>query len=258
MRDGRGRITRPEEEIRPILSTFRRGGLGLVCGMTPASEIAHSPAHAHGVRPFDRARAHAGRWERLLAVLGVCLPVPLLALTGLSIPLPAGVERIGAALVAWTDASVDGVDPLGLDDRGSIVLAAGEDPLLQAPSGAEPDTARRVLAASAPVAEPSPGGAKDGGTPPKDGGGGGGGGTGGSGGSGGSTGGGGGGSGGNGGGTGGNDPGDDPGLVEETVEKVTEEPLVEEVDKTVDEILPTGGGGSSEGLLDDTLSDLGL
>jgi hypothetical protein len=231
--------------------------------MTPASEIAHFPARTDGARPFDRTRAHGGRWERLLAVLGVCLPVPLLALTGLSIPLPAGVERIGAALVAWTDSSVDGVDPLGLDARGSIVLAAGEDFLLQAPSGAEPDTARRVFAASAPVAGPAASGAEDGGRPPKDGGGGSGGSTGGGGGgSGGSTGGGGGGSGGNDGGTGGNgggsDPGDDPGLVEETVEKVTEEPLVEEVDKTVDELLPTGGGGSSEGLLEDTLSDLGL
>jgi hypothetical protein len=225
--------------------------------MTPASEIAHFPARTDGARPFDRTRAHGGRWERLLAVLGVCLPVPLLALTGLSIPLPAGVERIGAALVAWTDASVDGVDPLGLDDRGSIVLAAGEDALLQAPSGAEPDAARRVLAASAPTSGPAASGAKDGGTPSKDGGGSGSGGDGGGGGSGN-----GGGSGGNGGGSGGNggggDPGDDPGLVEETVKKVTEEPVVEEVDETLDEVLPTGGGDSSEGLLEDTLSDLGL
>jgi hypothetical protein len=257
MRAGGRRITRLEEEIRPFLSTFRRGGFGLFCGMTPASEIAHFPARTAGARPFDHTRAHGGRWERLLAVLGVCLPVPLLALTGLSIPLPAGVERIGAALVAWTDASVDGVDPLGLDDRGSIVLAAGEDVLLQVPSGAEPDTARRVVASSAPTSGPAASGAKDGGTRPKDGGGGSGGG--GSGGSGGGNGGNGGGSGGTGGGGDpGDDPGGDPGLVEETVEKVTEEPLVEEVDKTVDELLPTGGGGSSEDLLEDTLSDLGL
>jgi hypothetical protein len=209
--------------------------------MTPASEIAHSPARIDGARPSDRARAHGGRWERLLAVLGVCLPVPLLALTGLSIPLPAGVERIAAALVAWTDASVEAADPLGLGDRGSIVLAAGEDVLLQASAGPGPDTARRVLAASAPTSGPAASGAKNGGTPSKDGGG--------------SGGGNGGGSGGNG---GGGDPGDDPGLVEETVKKVTEEPLVEEVDETLDELLPTGGGDSSEGLLEDTLSDLGL
>jgi hypothetical protein len=222
--------------------------------MTPASEIAHSPARIDGARPSDRARAHGGRWERLLAVLGVCLPVPLLALTGLSIPLPAGVERIAAALVAWTDASVEAADPLGLGDRGSIVLAAGEDVLLQASAGPGPDTARRVLAASAPTSGPAASGAKNGGTPSKDGGGSGGGG-GGSSGNGGGSGGNGGGSGGNG---GGGDPGDDPGLVEETVKKVTEEPLVEEVDETLDELLPTGGGDSSEGLLEDTLSDLGL
>jgi hypothetical protein len=178
----------------------------------------------------------------------VCLPVPLFALTGLSIPLPAGVERIGAALVAWADPSADGTDPLGLGDRGSIVRAAGERVLVQAPSGPEHAVARRVFASVAPLA----GSAAGGGAPPRDQSGGSGGGSGGSGGSGS---GGGGGTGGNG---GGGDPDDDPGLVEETVKKVTEEPLVEEVDETLDELLPTGGGGSSEGLLEDTLSDLGL
>lgn len=213
--------------------------------MTPASEIALSPARAHGARASDRARVWDGRWERLFAVLGVCLPVPLLALTGLSIPLPAGVERLSAALVSWVDASVDGADPLGLGDRGSIVLASGERVLVQAPTGPEPDTARRVLA-SVPLAGTAPGGAKDGGTPPKDGGGGSGGGN-----------------GGNGGGStppdpGGGDPGNEPGLIEGTVKQVTEEPLVEEVDKTLDELLPTGSDESSGGILDDALSGLGL
>jgi hypothetical protein len=214
--------------------------------MTPASDIAISPARAHGTRASDRARVHDGRWERVLAVLGVCLPVPLLALTGLSIPLPAGVERLSAALVSWADASVDGADPLGLGDRGSIVLASGERVLVQAPSGPEADTARRVLASSAPLAGTAPGGAKDGGTPPKDEGGG----------SGGAN-------GGNGGGStppdpGGGEPVDEPGLVEGTVKTVTEEPLVEEVDKTLDELLPTGNDQSSGGILDDPLSGLGL
>jgi hypothetical protein len=204
--------------------------------MTPASEIALAPARAHGARASDRARVWDGRWERLFAVLGVCLPVPLLALTGLSIPLPAGVERLSAALVSWADESVDGADPLGLGDRGSIVFASGERVLVQAPTGPEPDTARRVLA-SLPFTGTAPGGAKDGGTPAKDGGGSSGGGNGGSGG----------GTGGNG---GGDDPADDPGLVEETVKTVTEEPLVEEVGETLDE--------SSDGLLEDALSDLGL
>jgi hypothetical protein len=210
--------------------------------MTPASEIAISSARTHGARASDRARVHDGRWERLLAVLGVCLPVPLLALTGLSIPLPAGVERLGAALVSWADTSVDATDPLGLGDRGSIVLASGERVLVQAPSGPEPDTARRALA-SLPLAGTAPAGAKDGGAPPKDEGGGSG--------------------GGNGGGStppdpGGGDPGDEPGVVEGTVKKVTEEPLVEEVDKTLDELLPTGNDESSGSILDDALSGLGL
>jgi hypothetical protein len=213
--------------------------------MTPASEIAISPGRAPGARPSDRARDYGRRWERVFAVLGVCLPVPLLALTGLSIPLPAGVERIGAALVAWADASVDGADPLGLGDRGSIVLASGER-VPQAPSGPEPDTARRVFASVAPLAGSAPGGAEDGGAPPKDAGGG-------SGGSG----------GGSGGGStppdpGGGDPGDEPGLVEETVKEVTEEPLVEEVGDTLDELLPRGDDESSGGVLEDALSGLGL
>ena len=180
----------------------------------------------------------------------MCLPVPLLALTGLSIPLPAGVERLGAALVSWADTSVEGADPLGLGDRGSIVLASGERVLVQAPTGPEADTARRVLA-SLPLTGTPSGGAKDGGAPPKDGGGGSGGGN-----------------GGNGGGStppdpgggdpGGGDPGDEPGLVEGTVKTVTEEPLVEEVGKTLEELLPTGNDESSGGILDDALSGLGL
>jgi hypothetical protein len=218
--------------------------------MTPTSEIALSPARAPGARPSGRTRGHGGAWERIFAVLGLCLPVPLLALSGLSIPLPAGVERIGAALVSWADLSADGADPLGLGDRGSIVLASGERVAFEAPSGAEADTARRIAALA--LVETA-GGAKDGGTPPKgEGGGGGGGGNGGNGGD-----------GGNGGGStppdpGGGDPGDEPGLVEDTVRKVTEEPLVGEVDNTLDELLPTGDDESSGGLVDDALSGLGL
>jgi hypothetical protein len=220
--------------------------------MTQASEIAISPARAHGARAADGARGHGGRWERIFAVLGVCLPVPLLALTGLSIPLPAGVERIGAALVAWTESSGDAADPLGVGDRGSIILASGERVLFQASAGPEPDTARRALASAAPLAGAEPGGAKGEATPKDESGGGG---------SNGGTDGGGG--GGNGGGStppdpGGGDPGDEPGLVEGTVKEVTEAPLVEEVDKTVDELLPPGDDESSGGVLEDTLSGLGL
>jgi hypothetical protein len=212
--------------------------------MTPASEIAISPARAHGARRPGRAQFHGGRWERIFAVLGVCLPVPLLALTGLSIPLPGGVERIGAALVAWADLSPDGADPLGLGDRGSIVFAEGEGVFVQAPLGPEPDTGRRVFAAVAPLPGNAPGGADGAGALPKDKGGG--------------SGGSGGGSGGGNGGNGGGDPADEPGLVEGTVKKVTEAPVVEEVDKTLDELLPTGDDESSGDILEDALSGLGL
>jgi len=116
--------------------------------------------------------------------------------------------------------------------------------LVQAALGPEPDTARRAIAFLSPAGT-APGGAKDGGTPSKDGGGGSGG------------------NGGNGGGStppdpGGGDPGDGPGLVEETVKKVTEEPLVQEVDDTLGELLPTGDDESSGGILEDALSGLGL
>lgn len=44
-------------------------------------------------------------WERLLVVLGICLPVPVFAATGLSVPLPATVERIAAGLVPFASAA---------------------------------------------------------------------------------------------------------------------------------------------------------
>jgi hypothetical protein len=67
------------------------------------------------------------RWQRILAVLGVCLPIPLFAATGLSIPLPAPVERIAAALVPWADAATLAAnEALAPGTRGSIVLLADE------------------------------------------------------------------------------------------------------------------------------------
>ena len=39
----------------------------------------------------------------LVVAAGICLPVPLLAATGLSVPLPNVVERIAAALVPWAE-----------------------------------------------------------------------------------------------------------------------------------------------------------
>src|SRR5919109_3931950 len=87
----------------------------------------------HNLVPPPRARSErlGTRWERTLAVLCICLPIPVLAATGLSIPLPAGVERIAALLVAWVDES-DDASLLG--DSGAIVLAGSEQ---AAPEGAE-------------------------------------------------------------------------------------------------------------------------
>jgi hypothetical protein len=74
------------------------------------------------------------RWERILLVLGVCLPVPLLAATGLSIPLPATVERLAAGLVPFAQAATRQDASSARAPRGVIVRAPGE----AAPEGSEP------------------------------------------------------------------------------------------------------------------------
>jgi hypothetical protein len=60
----------------------------------------------------------------LFIVLGICLPVPLFAATGLTIPLPASVERLAAALVPWVETAM--VDSNRALLHGTIVLAPGE------------------------------------------------------------------------------------------------------------------------------------
>jgi hypothetical protein len=61
--------------------------------------------------------------DRLLAVLGVCLPVPVFAATGLSLPLPATVERMATELVPFAQP----VTPReGGVAGGSIVLTEAE------------------------------------------------------------------------------------------------------------------------------------
>ena len=60
----------------------------------------------------------------MLIVLGICLPVPLFAATGLTIPLPASVERLAAALVPWVETAL--VDSNSALLRGTITLAPGE------------------------------------------------------------------------------------------------------------------------------------
>jgi hypothetical protein len=65
--------------------------------------------------------------ERILLALGVCLPVPLLAATGLSIPLPATVERLAASLVPFAEAaSLSQVDESTRAPRGVIVRTPTE------------------------------------------------------------------------------------------------------------------------------------
>jgi len=64
------------------------------------------------------------RWT--LALLGVCLPVPICAVSGLSLPLPATVERIAASLVPWANGvAMSANEALRAGARGSIV--AGSD-----------------------------------------------------------------------------------------------------------------------------------
>jgi len=68
------------------------------------------------------------KWgQRLLIVLGVLLPVPLAAATGLTIPLPATVERLAAKLVPFADpASVSGAQSFAPSSRGRIVETEDE------------------------------------------------------------------------------------------------------------------------------------
>jgi uncharacterized membrane protein YgcG len=197
------------------------------------------------------ARARIQRhWERTLIVLGICLPVPALALTGLSIPLPTTVERLAAALVPWAEtSSAAGNDALSTGARGAIVHTTTE--------------AREALpvpvAASNPHPQVAPGatsgnGAKDG---PRHNDGPRGGGAGGSGGgseSGGGSGGGG--SGGGGGQDGGGDPG--PGDPVQDVVDVVDETVGGVVDDTTDVVDDTTGTVEDVvDSVDDILSGLG-
>jgi hypothetical protein len=192
-----------------------------------------------------RTERFGSRWERLLAVASICLPIPLLAATGLSIPLPGSVERVGAALVAWVDAAAE-VSPL--PETGAIVLADETD--------AAPEARDEVLVAvkaaasqTAATQETAAGGDSRGG--------------GGKGGSDGSESGGSGGAGSGGstpptGSAGGSGGSNQPGLVEGTVGEVTKttEPVLDLVDdtlggvgETVDGLLPTDDLLGEEGLL---------
>ncbi|MGH2932582.1 MAG: hypothetical protein ACRDKK_06940 [Gaiellaceae bacterium] len=66
------------------------------------------------------------RCERTLVCAGVLLPIPLFAASGLSLPLPASVERLAAALVPWAEAATNGNELLARGPGGSIVRLGGE------------------------------------------------------------------------------------------------------------------------------------
>ena len=88
-----------------------------------------------------------GGGSRLIAVaIGICLPVPLLAATGLSVPLPNVVERIAAALVPWAE-------PVAVETvavRGTIVTTVAEKaPADLAAAGVAPAAVRRSVATPA-------------------------------------------------------------------------------------------------------------
>jgi hypothetical protein len=100
--------------------------------MTAASESVTCVASRGRVTPSGLGDMFH-RWERVVVALAVCLPVPVLAATGLSVPLPATVERLAAALVPWANtAKLEGDESLTVGADGAIVLARYELAGLQA------------------------------------------------------------------------------------------------------------------------------
>jgi hypothetical protein len=199
-------------------------------------------------------------WERLLIVLAVCLPVPALAATGLSIPLPATVERLAVALVPWADAAnLEAEESLTVGADGAIVLARYELADTEQPTALAPTIAADSRAATSgrnrlekEGGDTGEGTATSGGsdgTSPASGGGGSG--SGGSGDSGGSSG-----SGGSG-GSGGDDTGGSSDPVETVIDETgsATEPVVDAVEDTVDDPVGTVGdvvegvGEVADGLL---------
>jgi hypothetical protein len=84
--------------------------------------------------PTATVRATA-RLERIALVLGVCLPVPLFAATGLALPMPSAVERLAAALVPWAEVVRLSDRPITRGVAGTIVLTRSEQgPLVALPA----------------------------------------------------------------------------------------------------------------------------
>jgi hypothetical protein len=89
---------------------------------TVGSEAVLTAVFVHLTGPGMRLRCRAFG-ARLLAVLALVLPVPVFAVLGLSLPLPATVERLAARLVPFGSVET-GSDAVALG--GSIILAPGE------------------------------------------------------------------------------------------------------------------------------------
>src|SRR5207302_5816176 len=67
------------------------------------------------------------RRQRIAVGLAMCLPVPVLAATGLSLPLPSGVYRLATELVAGTAAlATHGQAGVAAPQSGRIVLSQHE------------------------------------------------------------------------------------------------------------------------------------
>lgn len=97
-------------------------------------------ALVHLTGPGMRSRCR-GFGARLLAVLALVLPVPVFAVLGLSLPLPATVERIAAQLVPFGNA-----ESAAVGTGGTIVLIPGEQ--RSKSSSAEPDGSRASVTRS--------------------------------------------------------------------------------------------------------------
>ena len=92
------------------------------------------------------------RSQRLALVLGVLALIPTLAATGLSLPLPAAVERIAAALVPWAEAATLADQPVERSAVGSIVLT----PVERSSGLTAPLTTDLSPARAQPAAHPKP------------------------------------------------------------------------------------------------------
>jgi hypothetical protein len=225
--------------------------------MTAASQSVTSLVSRGWARRTSALGRVLRRWERCLIVLAVCLPVPAFAATGLSIPLPATVERLAAALVPWADATnLEAAESLTVGADGAIVLARYELAETEQPKALAQTIAAGSRTATSGRNRPEKEGdtgegtATSGGTRPEKGGGDTGGGTEPSGGSGGAS-----------PGSGGGDPGGSSSPVETIIEETgsATEPVVDAVEDTVDDPVGTvvgtvgdvveGVGKSAGGLL---------